>query len=351
MAHYTGALLEALAAAHPEHELRPYAASGPLRRPRYASAALLGRPRLDRLAGGADVVWIPAPAPIAVSRDVPYVLSVHDLSWIERPQDFTAYERLWHAVGRLERLARGAAAVLCLSEATRATVLRHWDLDPARLHVLLPGVTRPAPAPRKGPGPVSPADRKGPGPVSPADRRGPGPVSPADRKGPGPLSRGDLDLARPYFLAVGALEPRKAPDLLVRAHQRARREGLQADLVFAGTGRIEVGGDGVHALGRVADLGPLYAGALALVMPSYLEGFGFPTAEAALAGTPSIVADLPVYDETLGDAAVRFPAGDERALADALLRVEREGAPVADVSRFTWEGAAEQLHAILTAVA
>jgi glycosyltransferase involved in cell wall biosynthesis len=314
VAHYTAALLAAL----PDDQVRAYAPPPALRRPLYASAALLGRPRLDRLAGGADVVWIPAPAPVAVSRDVPYVLSVHDLSWIERPQDFTAYERAWHRVGRLERLARGAAAVLCLSEATKATVQRHWNLPDEQLHVLYPGVTRPEPGPRKG---------------------------------PDPLSRPDLDLARPFFLAVGALEPRKAPDLLVRAHQLARREGLEADLVFAGTGRIAVEGDGVHALGRVEDLGPLYRDALALVMPSYLEGFGFPTAEAALAGTPSIVADLPVYDETLGVAAVRFPAGDERALADALLAVERDGAPVADVSRFTWERAARQLREILESVA
>ena len=59
-------------------------------------------------------------------------------------------------------------------------------------------------------------------------------------------------------------------------------------------------------------------------MPSWLEGFGLPPLEAAACGTPSIVSDLPVYDETLGDNVVRVPRGDEVALAGALLRMERE---------------------------
>src|SRR6476646_5243463 len=67
-----------------------------LGRARYAAGALLGRPRIGV---GADVVWLPAPAPVAVGA--PYVLTVHDLSWVERPQDFTAYERVWHRAGRL----------------------------------------------------------------------------------------------------------------------------------------------------------------------------------------------------------------------------------------------------------
>src|SRR5687767_14484261 len=55
---------------------------------RRASAALVGRPRLDRQLGGPDLVWIPAPAPVAVSPGVPYVLTVHDLSFAHRPEDF-----------------------------------------------------------------------------------------------------------------------------------------------------------------------------------------------------------------------------------------------------------------------
>ena len=320
MAHYTAASLAALAETHPEDEYR--AVRRLPSRLAYAVAAVTGRPRLDRLAGGADVAWIPAPAPVAVSPGVPYVLSVHDLSWIERPQDFTAYERAWHRVARLERLARGAAALACVSEATRAAVLRTWDVPAERVHVVRPGVTTPAAKSRHM-----------------RDN--------AARSG--------------FFLAVGALEPRKAPDVLVRAHALARADGLRADLVFAGEGRLapRLRGEGVRVLGRVDDLAPLYRDALALVMPSRLEGFGFPPLEAALHGTPAIVSDLPVFAETLGDAALRVPAGDERALADALLQAERDAAlrerlaaqARAAAAELTWPRAAAQLHALLTRAA
>ena len=265
-------------------------------------------------------MWIPAPAPVAVSPGVPYVLTVNDLSWIERPQDFTAYERLWHALARIGRLARNAAAVVCISAATREAALAEWDLDPARVHVVHPGVTDPRASAAEPPA-----------------------------------------LPARYFLAVGALEPRKAPDVLARAHALARSRGLTADLVFAGAGRLAAGlrGDGVHVLGRVEALGPLYRDAIALVHPSYLEGFGFTPLEAALAGTPSIVSDLPVYAETLGDAALRTPPGEERALADAMLRLERDdelrtriatGARAA-AERLTWDRAAQEMHAVLTEAA
>lgn len=338
VAHHTRAMLAALAAGHPADTWRAVvpgradtdapAGVEVVRRPLpsravFGAAALTGRPRLDRLAGGADVVWLPAPAPVAISPRTPYVLTVHDVSWLERPQDFTRYERAWHRAARIARLAGRAAAVVVDSEATRAALPGAWGLAPARVHVVHPGA---------GPAPVAP----------PAT----GAASP-----PGLPSR--------YVLAVGALEPRKAPDLLVRAHARARARGLDADLVLAGTGRLagELRGEGVHVLGHVEDLGPLYAGALALAMPSRLEGFGFPPLEAALHGTPAVVSDLPVFAETLGDGALRVGEQTEEAWAGALLRIARDPALRARVAeragaaarRLRWEDAAERLHAILGA--
>jgi hypothetical protein len=122
VARYTRALLGALAVAHPEDEWLAFVPGRqPLRDPPagvrlvrhplpgralFGAAAVAGRPRLDRLLGGVDVVWAPAPAPLAVSAGVPLVLTVHDRSWEERPGDVTPYERAWHAAARPRRLAR-----------------------------------------------------------------------------------------------------------------------------------------------------------------------------------------------------------------------------------------------------
>src|SRR4051812_16673536 len=129
VARYTRSLLGALAAAYPADEwlafvpgrepVRPIPGAEMVRhplpgRPLFGAAAVARRPRLDRLLGGdLDVVWVPAPAPVAVSAGVPVVLTVHDRSFELRPGDFTPYERLWHRLAPPPAPARRAAAVAC----------------------------------------------------------------------------------------------------------------------------------------------------------------------------------------------------------------------------------------------
>jgi glycosyltransferase involved in cell wall biosynthesis len=302
-------------------------------------AALVGRPRLDRMAGGADVAWAPAPAPLALSAGVPLVLTLHDLSFEHRPSDYGAYARVWHALARPRRLARRATRVIAVSEAVRREAIAEWGLEPERVVTVLSGPGRP----------------------------------PGTRA---PLPDG---LAPGCVLAVGALEPRKRPDLLLEAHRRAREQGLRAELVVAGAGKAPsarsgggpaaAGGGAQSALpaaaarflGRVDDstLDALYAEALVLACPSREEGFGFTPLEAAARGTPAVVADLAPFRETLGEAALAVPPGDADALAGALLRLEREperrerlaAAGRAAVERLSWERAARETRAVLAAAA
>src|SRR5687768_2545219 len=122
VAHYTASLVAALARRFSDDGWRLLVPGGTIavppgvqlrapalpRRAAFAAAALTGRPRLDRLAGPSDVTWLPAPAPAALSGGARWVLTVHDLSFEQRPGDYTAYERLWHRAGRLDELARRA---------------------------------------------------------------------------------------------------------------------------------------------------------------------------------------------------------------------------------------------------
>ncbi len=115
---------------------------------------------------------------------------------------------------------------------------------------------------------------------------------------------------------------------------------------------------GATLLGRVSDdvLAGLYAGAIALVLPSRLEGLGLPPLEALSFGTPSVVSDVPGMRETLGEGALFVAPGDVAALAQALRRIAADdalrrqlvaagGAPrIAARSR---ERAARQAHEVL----
>jgi len=265
----------------------------------FGAAAVARRPTLAGLVGGVDVVWLPAPAPVAPGAS--YVLTVHDRSWERRPHDFSAYERAWHAVARPRALARGAAAVTADSHAVAAELEAAWDV---RAAVVSPGITALPATPHPG----------------------------------------------RYLLFVGARDPRKALGVLTAAHVSAQARGLDAELVVVGDGRRRVDD---------AELASLYAGALAVVAPSYLEGFGLPPLEAAAHGTPAVVSDLACFAETLGDAALRVPVGDAGALADALLRIAgddalraRLGAAARErAALYTWERAAAALHGLLAEAA
>jgi glycosyltransferase involved in cell wall biosynthesis len=262
----------------------------------HGAAALCGRPRIDRMLGGVDVVWLPAPAPVA-GGGTPYALTLHDLSFVERPGDFTAYERAWHRVARIPALARRAARVISVSEATAAAARERFGVDAV---------------------------------VVPAGPGDPGPLDVAPRGGR-------------YFLFVGAREPRKGIDVLLAAH-----DGLDEELVLVGEG---------HALGRVSreEKAALYAGALAVVLPSWCEGYGYTPLEGYAHGTPAIVSDLPALRETAGSGALYVPPGDVAALRAAMreiagddaLRQRLAAGGAAALRERSWEAAAAALRAAL----
>ena len=262
----------------------------------HMAGAIAGYPRVDTLLGRGevDVTWLPAPVPVGVAD--PYVLTIHDLSWEDRPGDFTRYERLWHRVARPRALARRARTVVCDAQAIADEVRARWGVA---ARVVEPGVDHvEGVAPRAG----------------------------------------------RYVLYVGALEPRKGLDVLTAAWARAALDGVE--LVVAGEGRVAV--PGATHLGHVSDaeLHGLYAGAEAVVLPSYLEGFGLPPREAAAHGTPSIVSDIPTLRLP---GTLRFPPGDAGALADALRRLPAERARlVAELPPArTWTDAARELRGVL----
>ena len=70
----------------------------------------------------------------------------------------------------------------------------------------------------------------------------------------------------------------------------------------------------VHELGRCTDkeMGDLLTGARAMLMPSFVEGFGLPIVEALQLGVPVIASDLPVFRELAGGILTYLDPGDRQ---------------------------------------
>ncbi|MBX0295752.1 glycosyltransferase family 4 protein [Haloarcula nitratireducens] len=131
------------------------------------------------------------------------------------------------------------------------------------------------------------------------------------------------------LLHVGRLQENKGQESLVRAMPRLLSNHEDLTLRVAGSGGYE---EGLHELARQLgvdhaidwlgyvdhdDVPPLYADADAFVYPGLLdEPFGRVLLEALGTYTPVLASDVGSTDYIVGDAGVRFEAGDPAALAD-----------------------------------
>jgi glycosyltransferase involved in cell wall biosynthesis len=124
---------------------------------------------------------------------------------------------------------------------------------------------------------------------------------------------------RPYFLCVGTIEPRKNHLLLLHIWRDwakrvgpteapklilVGRRGWENEQIVDLLERCPALQGVVEERAGVSDaeLISLMAGARAVLMPSFIEGYGLPVAEALAAGAPVIASTTPAHREVGGDA-------------------------------------------------
>lgn len=178
--------------------------------------------------------------------------------------------------------------------------------------------------------------------------------------------RREMHLPQDYLLTVGGNKPHKNLPRLIQAY--GTLPNTTPPLVLAGPHDVErfpearqaaqVLGERVIFLGRVleAHLPLLYAGALAYVNASLMEGYGLPVLEAMACGTPVACAEAPGLTEAAGGAALFFNPQDgdsiaatlEKILADSTLRADLRARGLARAQSQTWQQVAEATVAVYT---
>jgi glycosyltransferase involved in cell wall biosynthesis len=177
--------------------------------------------------------------------------------------------------------------------------------------------------------------------------------------------RTKYELPERFILSVGTVQPRKNYVRLVEAFTQLDTDDLH--LVIAGgkgwlyqelLDRIEEPSlqERVHLVGYVDDLDlpAIYSLALVVAQPSLYEGFGIPILEAMACGIPVVAGDNSSLPEAAGDAGLLADALDSEAIANALSRALTDSQlrrtmaerGLSWARQFTWQRAAETLHAI-----
>lgn len=169
----------------------------------------------------------------------------------------------------------------------------------------------------------------------------------------------------PYFVAVGTLEPRKNIGLLLDVWEHMAdakpsgelpglsivgRRGWESDRFFRRLDALKSRIPELREHGPASDgeRRALVSGARALLFPSLAEGYGLPPLEALTLGVTPICAPLPVYRETMADAAVYADPGDMYQWASLVDAFAAGGAS----ARRNWKPPSwdDHLNAVLAAI-
>jgi glycosyltransferase involved in cell wall biosynthesis len=168
--------------------------------------------------------------------------------------------------------------------------------------------------------------------------------------------------ARPSFLMVGTLEPRKGHSQVLESFDHLWKAGINVSLVIVGKQGWMVEdlvdrllhhpeiNKRLFWLPSISDvyLEQVYASSACIIAASYCEGFGLPLIEAAQCSLPIIARDIPVFREVAGDHAWYFDSLSPQELSLSLkewLDLYQQDAHPKSVSMpwLTWNESAKML--------
>jgi len=268
---------------------------------------------------------------LPLKNDTPSVAVIHDISFEHYPKD-TPYITQKYNRWILPRLTKKAKRLITVSNFSKQDIINHYGVSEDKIDV------------------VYNASKECFGPSSDSEIQ---------------ETRNKYSGGKPYFLYVGALNPRKNIINLFKAYdQLCEERGIEAKLVVVGnkmywTKEIEQTYNRMKYKKEVVFLGHLntdelnavYGGAIALAYISYFEGFGIPIVEAFRSHCPVITSNVTSMPEVAGDAAILINPFDVNEIATAMkqllesdeLRNDLIKKGCVQLKNFSWNHSAEKL--------
>ena len=226
-----------------------------------------------------DFAWLPNLNFARFKKGFPFVLTIHDLSFLHSREFYSLKRRYWHKLVNVAYLVENAQKIITVSANTKRDVLRFFSLDEHKIEIINPGISH----------------------INMT-------IEEAQR-----LSNG-FKLKKDFFLYVGTLEPRKNIISIVRAFDHFHNDYPDTELIIVG-GRGWVYKKLLKSIKnrpyvRYLDYvdGPqkdaLYYLCKAFIWPSFYEGFGFPPMEALAHQRPIVVSYKTSLPETISRSAL-----------------------------------------------
>lgn len=300
----------------------------------------LNWPKVDKICGGLDVVWLPSPRLLPVSNKCRVVITFHDLVFDLFPQFYTRSSRLWQWQMSYPYLARTADKLIAVSENTKRDLVRIYHVPENKIEVVYEGVDEKYFV------------------TSSVDE-----ITNVKNK---------FKITGDYLYYVGSLEPRKNIITAVRALKYLHDKSPHSDKiklvissgkswlatpVFTEIEKLDLELEVIFT-GPVSekDKIALLSGAKLFIFPSLYEGFGLPVLEAMAAGVPVVTSNNSSLPEVVANAGEMINPLDQTqinlAVEKILTRPDLAQSLVAkgkmQAKKFNWEVAAKATLKILS---
>ena len=268
---------------------------------------------------------------IPLRLNVPSIQTIHDLSFEHYPKDLPFAAQKYNQI-MIPMAAKKARQIFSVSEYSKNDIANLYDISSHKIVVIYNAAK---------------------------EDFGPSTAEQIQE------TRNKYNNGKPYYLYVGALNPRKNLVNLFKAFDLVcDKKGNEHKLIVVGnkmywTKEIEqtynnmVFKEDVIFLGHLdtANLNQIYGAALALTYVPYFEGFGIPIVEAFRSHCPVITSNVSSMPEVAGDAALLVNPFEADDIARAMVQIAdsdklrhrliEKGKQ--QLKRFNWDSSAQKL--------